>query len=827
MEPRGRGRWRGRGWRPYNRGRGQNSRGRGWRLSPQSTPQPSYAPIEVELSASEVDTVCAKSVDFSPRDGPYSGWKYYFPNEGYQTHSNTSLKLDMLEAYFHDHPEQFLLDRIEEQQFFVVDIKQVGDAVSWPELLDQLREQPEWVISVFGLAMHQVVSTKIHQELDQSAQKLACSAIPYQVPPIRARIVGLETVLPLKQLKANFYDKFVSIRGTVIRVSNVKPLCTQMAFTCYNCSTLQVITQPYGRFTFPTKCLGSGCRSRSFQPVRDSPLTETVDWQTIRIQEVVDEERRESGRVPRAIDSELLQDLVDSCMPGDMITLSGIVKVNNSPESGNMKVSRDKCTFVLYIHANSVASLRNSDSACISPLGLELSLKDLYAIEAIQAEPNLFKLIVASLCPTIYGHEMVKAGLILGLIGGTHKFLDDRNKIPLRGDPHVLVVGDPGLGKSQMLRACSRVAPRGVYVCGTAATSSGLTVTLVREKGSSEYSLEAGALVLSDQGCCCLDEFDKMAAQHPALLEAMEQQSISIAKGGMVCNLPARTSVLAAANPVGGHYDCSKTVSENLKMGSALLSRFDLVFILLDKADEARYQELDLKLSEHVMALHAPQGHQPSSHWPGKSSSLQISQGEELSERLKYKQGEECDPIPHQLLRKYIAYARQYVKPQLSLQAGDILKDFYLTLRKQYQTSDSTPITTRQLESLIRLTEARARLELRVTATQEDAQDIVQLLKFSMSSTYSNEFGVLDFHRSQHGSGMSSSRSCAKRFVAALTRLSEQNCNSIFTLQQLKGIANDLHLQIPDFGGFVASLNNHGFLLKKGPKVYQLQTTDY
>jgi DNA helicase MCM8 len=222
------------------------------------------------------------------------------------------------------------------------------------------------------------------------------------------------------------------------------------------------------------------------------------------------------------------------------------------------------------------------------------------------------------------------AGLAMTLFGGTIKNSNEEDFVPVRGDPHLFIVGDPGLGKSQMLTAVSQLAPRGVYVCGTYASTAGLTVSLAREKGSSEYVIEAGALVLGDQGICCIDEFDKMPQEHNSLLEAMEQQSISIAKAGIVCSLPARTSIVAAANPVGGHYKyggnsgivqpsasctsplanttrththtcvhCSraKTVCENLKVAPAILSRFDLIFILLDKPNE----EMDQLLSEHVM----------------------------------------------------------------------------------------------------------------------------------------------------------------------------------------------------------------------------------
>lgn len=381
-----------------------------------------------------------------------------------------------------------------------------------------------------------------------------------------------------------------------------------------------------------------------------------------------------------------------------------------------------------------------------------------------------------------------------------------------------------------MLQSVANISPRSVYVCGNTTTTSGLTVTLSKDGGSGDYALEAGALVLADQGCCCIDEFDKMGNQHQALLEAMEQQSISIAKAGIVCSLPARTSIIAAANPVGGHYSKSKTVSENLKMGSALLSRFDLVFILLDKPDE----EIDSMLSDHVMALHAGKNRSMAAvtvtrqnpNTSANSSILLCGADKPLSERLKFSPGEHVDYIPPQLLRKYVGYARKYVHPKIGPDAAKVLQDFYITLRKQHQGMDSTPITTRQLESLIRLTESRARLELREVATKEDAEDVIEIMKYSMIDTYSDQFGSLDFLRSQHGSGMSG-RSKPKKFVGALQKVSERTYNSIFTIQQMRQIAQEIGLQVGDFEGFVSSLNNQGFLLKKGPKVYQLQTTDY
>jgi DNA helicase MCM8 len=234
--------------------------------------------------------------------------------------------------------------------------------------------------------------------------------------------------------------------------------------------------------------------------------------------------------------------------------------------------------------------------------------QEMLFIRSLALSPHCVSLLLTAFCPTIFGHELVKLGLLLGLFGGSkpsQSAADDESyqqpissSFNIRSEIHVLVVGDPGLGKSQMLRAASRIAPRSVMVCGNTASTAGLTVALVREAGTGgEMSIEAGALVLADRGVCCIDELDKMTCDPHSLLEAMEQQSVSVAKSGVVTSLRSRATILAAANPSGGCYDRRKSVSENLKMASALLSRFDLVFIMLDKPDAGR----DRLISEHIM----------------------------------------------------------------------------------------------------------------------------------------------------------------------------------------------------------------------------------
>ena len=779
-------------------------------------------------------------------DCPYSAWPTYFPDQSFGEVSATVTYVRTFENYFQSRVQIQHLDDIETAGALSLDyeelVKDAGVLRDLPNIASATRDQPEATLNAAALALHTVlekcykasVSVPVEDNTDASSDELELTeeSLPsFELPRLFVRLFNYHPVLPLKQLKASQFGKCVAVNGTVVRVSNVKPLVTKLAFECAVCAETQVLTLQDGKYRVPTKCVSDECRSRSFSPLRGSQLTETIDWQNVRLQEVVSDDSREAGRIPRTVECELTGDLVDECVPGDTVTVTAIVKATGSEESHG-KNNKDKCMFLLYLQAVSVCCHSRSSDDTSDPQ-LDFSTNELYGIQEIQGDRDVFRLIVGSLCPTIFGQEVVKAGLILGLFGGSTKHSLDKNSIPVRGDPHVLVVGDPGLGKSQLLQAAANVAPRGVYVCGNTTTTSGLTVTLTKDgSGSGDYALEAGALVLGDRGCCCIDEFDKMTSQHQALLEAMEQQSISLAKAGIICSLPARTSILAAANPVGGHYNKAKTVSENLKMGSALLSRFDLVFILLDKPDEER----DQLLSKHVMLMHSRRSTGQAAvarRVPGGNIEVGTSSQQDtsrlfcdtsISDRLKLPPEEVFDPIPHQLLRKYIAYARTYVHPNLSPQAAQVIQEFYLHLRRQRQGPNATPITTRQLESLIRLSEARARLELHEVVSEQDARDVVEIMKFSMYDAFSDEFGQVDFQRSQNGAGMSC-RSHAKRFIAELNRIADATFNSLFSVPQMKDIARKMGLQVSSLEDLLSSLNNQGYLLKKGPRMYQLQTS--
>eukprot|EP00644_Phytophthora_capsici_P007855 jgi/Phyca11/126486/e_gw1.63.8.1 len=654
-------------------------------------------------------------------------------------------------------------------------------------------------------------------------------SVPVDRTKITVRLHGVTPVLPIAALKADVVNQFVSVVGTVVRVSAIKPLVTRCDFVCAKCNEATSRAFPDGNFVPPQRCENSPCRGRTLLPNRSS--VDTVDYQKIKLQEMETTDVG-PGRMPRMIEVELCEDLVDSCIPGNVVTISGIVKSINSEihEGRYGKRAQANSLYILYISANSVENSAKVDKDKDKASDIDFTKEDLEQISNIINQGNVFDHLVHSLCPGIYRNDIVKAGLILALLGGTRNSDEKDTTCARRADSHVLVVGDPGLGKSQMLRAVSMVAPRAVYVGGNTTTTTGLTVTMVKD-GSGDYALEAGALVLADQGVCCIDEFDKMGIDYQALLEAMEQQSISIAKAGIVCNLNARTSVIAAANPSGGHYDRSRSVGENLKLKAALLSRFDLVFILLDRPDEER----DRLLSEHVLNSHAHSSSATSS-WSSVNfadesplhEEVQVPGRRILSQRLQQNASEySLNPIPLYFVRKFIAYARRYVHPRLSSEAAAVLQKKYLELRSagegQQNPTDSIPITTRQLEAMIRLSQARARAELAETVSADHAQDVVDIMQECLLDTYITEDGNLDFGRS---GGMSLSKK-VKAYVARLMKAAARRNTSLFSMEDLLEVADSMGLKVDDFRDFVDILRNECYLLKKGPGQFKVQVSSY
>ncbi|CAH9091655.1 unnamed protein product [Cuscuta europaea] len=712
--------------------------------------------------------------------------------------------------------------------FLPLDFEQFQKVCEIEKFYLTLADRPKEALLCMSAALHMVMFMELENEMFGDCTK------------INIRLHNYPQVIALKNLKAAYIDRLASVRGTVVKVSTVRPLVIKMSFACTKCGTNIGRDFPEGKFSPPSVCEMHGCKSKTFNPIRSS--AQPIDFQKIRIQELLRSEHHEEGRVPRTVECELTEDLVDACIPGDIVTVTGIVRViNNYMDIGGGKSkSKNQALYYLYLETVSIRNSKTqpvhenmmdgSNARATEPFDLvSFSPRDLEFIVKFSEEhgPDTFRQMLHSICPSIYGHELVKAGITLAMFGGVQKHSMDQNKVPVRGDIHVLIVGDPGLGKSQLLQAAASVSPRGIYVCGNTTTNAGLTVAVVKDPITSDYAFEAGAMVLADHGLCCIDEFDKMSAGHQALFEAMEQQCVSVAKAGLVASLSARTSILAAANPVGGHYDRTKTVNENLKMSSALLSRFDLVFILLDKPDEL----LDKRLSKHIMSLHAKTPEHPpvtkqlcTAPFDVRGSSLNVEHNS-LTSRLKLDPNKDRGfvPLPGPLLRKYIAYAKAYVFPRMTEHAAAILKKFYLQLRDRNTSADSTPITARQLESLVRLAQARAKVDLREQITEQDALDVVEIMKESLYDKYVDEHGFVDFGRS---GGMSKEKE-KKRFLGALNKQSEVQQKDCFSISELYSLADNIGLRVPDIDTFLDTLNTAGYLLKKGPKKYQVLSSSY
>ncbi|XP_014496405.1 probable DNA helicase MCM8 isoform X1 [Vigna radiata var. radiata] len=768
----------------------------------------------------------------------------YFPEQLFTVEKTWNNLASSLFSFFSSTVGQNLVSQVKSgcgNNTLSLDFQQFQQIYHDEEFYKMLEEKPKIALTCMNAAVHKVLlSNWENHNLELGAK-------------VDVRLHNCpKTMIALKNLKAAYIDKLVSVHGTAVKVSAVRPLVVQMFFECCKCRQTISRIFPDGKYSPPSTCNLNGCKSKIFNPLRST--AQTIDFQKIRVQELLKHEDHEEGRVPRTVECELSQDLVDACIPGDVVTVTGIIRgINNYMDIGGGKSkNRNQGFYYLYLEA---VSIKNSKSQFTSqdlqdsnaktrPAELfdlfSFSSKDLEFVAKFKGEhgSDLFRQILQSICPSIYGHELVKAGITLSLFGGVRKHSMDQNKVPVRGDIHVIIVGDPGLGKSQLLQAAAAVSPRGIYVCGNATTKAGLTVAVVKDPMTSDYAFEAGAMVLADSGLCCIDEFDKMSSEHQALLEAMEQQCVSIAKAGLVASLSSRTSVLAAANPAGGHYNRAKTVNENLKMSAALLSRFDLIFILLDKPDEL----LDKRLSDHIMALHGGNGQlSPAlkkrrgdtsdsratvSHNAEPVGDLDVrSRSGSLISRLRLDPLRDGDfiPLPGQLLRKYIAYARSYVFPRMTKSAAEILQKFYLKLRDHNTSADGTPITARQLESLVRLAEARARLDLRIEITDQDATDVVEIMKESLYDKYVDEHGIVDFGRS---SGMSQQKE-AKRFLNALIKQSELEQKDCFSVSELYSLADRISLKVPDIDTLIENLNSANCLLKKGPKTYQVLSSSY
>ncbi len=522
-------------------------------------------------------------------------------------------------------------------------------------------------------------------------------------PRVRLTNLPENYFLKIRNMRSKHLNELIVVDGIIRQSSDVRPQVVNAKFECPSCGTILSVLQLGGKFREPTRC---SCGRKGGFNLKSKDMVDT--------QRLVLEETPESltgGEQPKKINVFVKEDLVEPKMeekttPGSRIKVIGVLKEVPVPlPSGGLSTR-----FELAIEANNIISMEETFEE------LDISEEDEKQIIEISQDPALFDNLAKSIAPGVWGYEEIKKSLILQLFSGVRKVYADGQK--KRGDIHILLIGDPGVAKSVTLNFIADISPKGRYVVGKSASGAGLTATVVRDEYLRGWSLEAGAMVLANKGIVCIDELEKMDPNdRSAMHEAMEQQTITISKANVQATLRSETSVLAAANPKFGRFDPYQPVAQQIDLPPTLINRFDIIFTLRDIPDKVK----DQRIAAHVLYEH---------------------NRNEASEAL----------IPTNILRKYIAYARQRFKPLLNEEAMKEIEKFYVDLRNMPVATESAmrpiPISARQLEALIRMSEASAKMRLSSTATKEDAKRAIDIMKFYLMQVgYDYESKTFDIDR--------------------------------------------------------------------------------
>lgn len=555
--------------------------------------------------------------------------------------------------------------------------------------------------------------TEVIQIFDMGANELFRDLYPEQNETliISVRPFNIDQTLSIRGLNPSDIGKLVTISGMITRCSSVVPEMIKAFFKCTKCYVTRETSVESGRVTEPhvcTSCNGKFCFTMIHARCR------YIDRQLVKLQESPDD--MPAGQTPSTVTLVACADLVDKVSPGDRIFITGVyraVSVRVHPKMRKNKTSYR--TTIDVLHYRKIKSGRLHDDS--STLRFDPDKVD--KLKSLAKDDNIYDRLANSLCPSIFGHIDIKKGVLLQLFGGTRKEMAGRSMDPklrhYRSELNMLLCGDPGTSKSQILQYVHKLVPRGQYTSGKGSSAVGLTAYVTRDIDTRQLVLQTGALVMCDGGICCIDEFDKMSESTRSVLhEVMEQQTLSIAKAGIVCQLNARTSVLAAANPVESKWDKDKNIIDNIRMPDTLLSRFDLIFLLLDP----NKRSYDMELGKHLVSLY-------------------FHDQDELSDQY----------VSTDLLKDYLAYARVHIHPQLTDDSNKILLDNYIELRSLANNTRGRIVAyPRNLESLIRLSEAHARMRFSQTVEPIDAVEAVRLYREALkhSSTDPNTGRIND-----------------------------------------------------------------------------------
>ena len=642
-----------------------------------------------------------------------------------------------------------------------------------PSLAKDITHKPDEMFDAFNEAVISILS-EIHPEYAGEIKD-----------NIRVRIGNYAVQKGLRDINADVINKLLGVSGMVVRSSEVKPFGKKIAYRCLNCNQINLSQLKGLSLRKPQRCLN--CSEKELEMDIENSLF--IDFQLVRLQELPED--LPAGQLPHYIEVTILGDLVDQCRPGDRIMLTGVIRIdqeaasfvsgNSSSSSSQIKTS----LFKLRMEGNNIEYLggRAGDKKTRSIERISISAEDEKQIIAMSKKPDIYEKLISSFAAHVYGHEVIKESILLLIVGSVNKKLDDGSA--RRGDINILLVGDPGTAKSEMLKFAAKIAPRGLYTSGRGSTAAGLTAAVIRDK-SGIMMLEAGAVVLGDQGLVCIDEFDKIKAEdRSALHEVMEQQTCSVAKGGIVATLNARTSILSAANPMYGKYDPYKNITENVNLPIPLLTRFDIIYVIRDIPEK----EKDSKIAGHILEIHKD-----------------------------FQKTSQTVAINIDLLSKYLAFAKLVVEPELTREAVSIIRDYYMKMRNVDSDSMIT-VTPRQLEGLIRLSTARARLLLKEKVEKEDAERSIFLVQRMLETagvdvnTGKVDLGVL------HGKPFSEI-SKLKLFMEIFSSLSGEDKNDVEENTFIIELAKTGKFSESDAKSFIKKAMNDGQIYERKPGFY-------